>query len=65
MPNAVQILMAVAGETQAPASADTTQFATQGPPVLPSNGMTQSTMVYLPASATAGGAGGAQQGGGP
>ncbi len=65
LPSAVQILMAVAGETQAPTSADTTQLATQGPPVLPSNGMTQSTMVYLPASATAGGAGGAQQGGGP
>ena len=61
LPSAVQILMAVAGETQAPASTDTTQFATQGQPVLPSNGMTQSTMVYLPASATAG----AQQGGGP
>ena len=61
LPSAVQILMAVAGETQAPASTDTTRFATQGQPVLPSNGMTQSTMVYLPASATEG----AQQGGGP
>ena len=63
LPNAVQILIAVAGETQRAVSTDTTQFATQSQPVTPSNGMTQSTMVYLPASATASGAEGGAQGG--
>ena len=65
MPSAVQILMTVQGEVQRTGSTDTTQFATQSQqPVMPSNSMTQSTMVYLPASATAGGgAEGAPQGG--
>jgi len=65
MPSAVQILITVQGEAQRTVSTDTTQFATQGQqPVMPSNSMTQSTMVYLPASATAGGgAEGAPQGG--
>ena len=65
VPSAVQILMTVQGEAQPTVSTDTTQFATQSQqPVMPSNSMTQSTMVYLPASATAGGgAEGAPQGG--
>lgn len=65
MPSAVQILITVQGEAQRTVSTDTTQFATQSQqPVMPSNSMTQSTMVYLPASATAGGgAEGAPQGG--
>ncbi|MDE0401545.1 MAG: prepilin-type N-terminal cleavage/methylation domain-containing protein [Candidatus Poribacteria bacterium] len=65
MPSAVQILITVQGEAQRAVSTDTTQFATQSQqPVMPSNSMTQSTMVYLPASATAGGgAEGAPQGG--
>lgn len=65
MPSAVQILITVQGETQTTGNADTTQFATQSQQsVMPSNSMTQSTMVYLPASATAGGgAEGAPQGG--
>ena len=65
MPSAVQILITVQGDVQGAVSTDTTQFATQSQqPVMPSNSMTQSTMVYLPASATAGGgAEGAPQGG--
>ena len=65
LPSAVQILITVQGEAQETVSTDTTQFATQSQqPVMPSNSMTQSTMVYLPASATAGGgAEGAPQGG--
>ena len=65
MPSAVQILITVQGEAQNTGSTDTTQFATQSQqPVMPANSMTQSTMVYLPASATAGGgAQGAPQGG--
>ena len=65
MPSAVQILITVQGEAQRTVSTDTTQFATESQqPVMPSNSMTQSTMVYLPASATAGGgAEGAPQGG--
>lgn len=65
MPSAVQILITVQGEAQRTGSTDTTQFATQSQqPAMPSNSMTQSTMVYLPASATAGGgAEGAPQGG--
>jgi prepilin-type N-terminal cleavage/methylation domain-containing protein len=65
LPSAVQILITVQGEAQQTVSTDTTQFATQSQqPVMPSNSMTQSTMVYLPASATAGGgAEGAPQGG--
>ena len=65
IPSAVQILITVQGETQSTVSTETTQFATQSQqPVMPPNSMTQSTMVYLPASATAGGgAEGAPQGG--
>ena len=65
MPSAVQILITVQGEAQNTGSIDTIQFATQSQqPVMPANSMTQSTMVYLPASATAGGgAQGAPQGG--
>lgn len=64
-PSAVQILITVQGEAQRTVSTDTTQFATQSQqPIMPPNSMTQSTMVYLPASATAGGgAEGAPQGG--
>ena len=54
LPSAVQVLITVQGETQGTVSADTTQFTPQSQPIV-SNGMTQSTMVYLPASATAGG----------
>ena len=65
LPSAVQILITVQGEAQRNVSTDTTQFTTANQqPVMPSNSMTQSTMVYLPASATAGGgAEGAPQGG--
>ncbi len=64
MPSAVQILITVQGKAERTVSTDTTQFATQSQqPVIPSNSMTQSTMVYLPASATAGGAEGVPQGG--
>ena len=63
IPSAVQILITVQGEAERTVSPETTQFATQNQqPMLPSNSMTQSTMVYLPASATAAGAEG---GGGP
>lgn len=55
IPSAVQVLITVQGEAQTPASANTTQSVAQSQPTLPSTGMTQSTMVYLPASATAGG----------
>ena len=65
IPSAVQILITVQGGEQSTISTNTTQFATQSQqPVMPSNSMTQSTMVYLPASATAGDGGeGAPQGG--
>ena len=65
MPSAVQILITVQGKAQRAVNTDTTQFTPQSQqPVMPSNSMTQSTMVYLPASATAGsGAEGAPQGG--
>ena len=65
IPSGVQILITVQGESGSPpvtgrgqqsGSTDTTQLAAQGQPVTQSNSMTQSTMVYLPASATAGGA---------
>ena len=56
MPSAVQILITVQGEAQRTVSTGTTQFAPQSQqPVMPSNSMTQSTMVYLRESATAGG----------
>ena len=55
VPSAVQILITVQGETQAPASTGAAQSGTQNQPIAQSTGMTQSTMVYLPVSATAGG----------
>ena len=59
IPSAVQILITVQGEQERTISTDTTQFATENQQsTIPSNSMTQSTMVYLPASATAGGGGG-------
>ena len=62
IPSAVQILITVQGEQERTINPDTTQFATENQqPTIPSNSMTQSTMVYLPASATAGGG----PGGGP
>lgn len=61
VPSAIQVLISVQSETDAPTSTNTTtQFTTQNQPVVPSNGMTQSTMVYLRAS---GGAEGTPQGG--
>ena len=54
IPNAVQILITVQGDVQRTRTTDTTQFTSQSQPIV-LNGMTQSTMVYLPASATAGG----------
>ena len=56
IPGAVQILITVQGEPQQTVSIDATQLALQRQPVTQPNSMTQSTMVYLPASATAGGA---------
>ncbi len=58
IPSAVQILITVQGESQQAVSVDTTQATMQGQPTTQRNSMTQSTMVYLPASATAGGAAG-------
>ena len=55
IPSAVQILITVQGEPQQTVSIDSTQLALQGQPVVQPNSMTQSTMVYLPASATTGG----------
>lgn len=64
VPSAIQVLIAVQSEIEGPTSTNTTtQFTTQNQPAIPLNGMTQSTMVYLRASATAGGgAQGAPQG---
>ena len=60
VPSAIQILIAVQGEARSTTSTNTTQFTAQNQPVTLPNSMTQSTMVYLRASATAGGgAGGA------
>lgn len=56
VPRAVQILITVQGDPQRPINVDATQLGIQNQPVAQPNGMTQSTMVYLPASATAGGA---------
>ena len=61
LPSAVQILITAQGEAHSPVSTNTAQLATQGQPTAQSIGMTQSTMVYLPISATAGGG----AGGGP
>ena len=55
LPSAVQILITAQGESQAPVSTNTAQLTTQRQPTGQSIGMTQSTMVYLPVSATAGG----------
>ena len=55
IPSAVQILITVQGEPQQPVSVDATQLALQRQPATQPNSITQSTMVYLPASATAGG----------
>ena len=54
LPSAVQILIAVQGDAQRTVDTNTTQFTSQNQPMVLSNSMTQSTMVYLPASATAG-----------
>ena len=63
LPSAVQVLITVQGDVQRTRTTDTTQFTPQSQPIV-LNGMTQSTMVYLPASATAGGgAEGTPQGG--
>lgn len=56
IPSAVQILITVQGEPQQTISVNTTQLGVQNQPTSQPNSMTQSTMVYLPASATAGGA---------
>ena len=55
MPSAVQILITVQGDAQRAMNTGTTQLASQNQPIVPPNSMTQSTMVSLPASATAGG----------
>lgn len=47
LPSAVQILITVQGESQAPVSINTSQPTMQNQPTLRSIGMTQSTMVYL------------------
>ena len=61
VPSAVQVLISVQSEIEGAVNTNTTtQFTSQNQPVVPSNSMTQSTMVYLRASATAGG--GAQGG---
>ena len=55
IPSAVQMLISVQGDAQRTVNTNNTQFTSQNQSVVPSNSMTQSTMVYLPASATAGG----------
>lgn len=55
LPSAVQILINAQGESQTPTSTNIAQLSTQGQPTAQLIGMTQSTMVYLPVSATAGG----------
>ncbi len=55
VPSAVQIRITVQGETRVPVNIDVAQATTQSPPTVQSRGMTQATMVYLPASVTAGG----------
>ena len=59
LPSAVQIRINVQGEAQMPSSIDVTQTTAQSQPTMQSVGITQATMVYLPASATAGGPAGA------
>ena len=55
VPSAVQVLITVQGEAQVPLNINVSQGTTQSQPTMQSRGMTQATMVYLPASATAGG----------
>ena len=55
IPSAVQVLITVQGETRMPLNIDITETTAQNQPTPQSTGMTQATMVYLPASATAGG----------
>ena len=55
VPIAVQVLITVQGEAQVPSNINVSQGTTQSQPTMQSRGMTQATMVYLPASATAGG----------
>ena len=55
VPSAVQILITLQGETRIPVNIDVTQATTQSQPTLQSTGMTQATMVSLPASATTAG----------
>lgn len=59
LPSAVQIRINVQGEAQMPSSIDVSQNTAQSQSTMQSVGMTQATMVYLPASATAGGPAGA------
>ena len=59
LPSAVQIRINVQGEAQMPLSIDVTQNTAQRQSTMQSVGMTQATMVYLRASATAGGPAGA------
>ena len=59
VPSAVQVLITVQGEAQMPSNIDVAQDTTQNQPTIQSRGMTQATMVYLPASAAAGGPAGA------
>ncbi len=54
-PSAVQIRINVQGEAQFPSSREVVQNTVQSQPTMQSVGMTQATMVSLPASATAGG----------
>ncbi len=65
IPSTVRILISVQSEIEGPVSTNTTtQFTPQNQPSVPLNGMTQSTMVFLRASATAaGGTQGGAQGG--
>ena len=55
IPSAIQALITIQGETRIPANIDVTQATTQSQPTLQATGMTQATMVYLPASATTAG----------
>jgi len=54
LPSAVQIRINVQGEAQMPSGMDVAQNRAQSQPTMQSVGMTQATMVYLPASAIAG-----------
>ena len=55
VPSAVQILITVQGDARVPSNIDAGQSTEQIQPMMQSTGMTQATMVYLPASATAAG----------